>query len=177
MVNILASMLINKGVNVIGNLLSNGVDEVANKTTDFIKEKTGIDLAKNNPTPEEIEKLRQLEIEHAETLKEFTLEKLRLEQQRFETAHKTYRENHSMADKIAKAIINWNLPIIFLLVFMNLYILDTFKDNASLLAVASNIIGIAIGKLFSERQSVINFFYGSSIGSKDKDVQIASMKQ
>jgi len=38
-----------------------------------------------------------------------------------------------------------------------------------LVAIVSNFIGITIGQLFNERQAVVNFFFGSSKGSKDKD--------
>jgi hypothetical protein len=41
--------------------------------------------------------------------------------------------------------------------------------KGEVIAIVSNFIGIAIGNLFSERQSVVNFFFGSSVGSKLKD--------
>jgi hypothetical protein len=43
------------------------------------------------------------------------------------------------------------------------------KDEGEVIAIVSNFIGIAMGHLFNERQSVINFFFGSSRGSKLKD--------
>ena len=61
----------------------------------------------------------------------------------------------------------------FFIVFLLVYFL---QDNASLIAIASNIIGVAIGNLFNERQAIINFFFGSSIGSKEKDNEITKIK-
>lgn len=91
------------------------------------------------------------------------IEKLR------QQAHETYRENSSMADQIAKQIITRNLLIIGLLVAMNIALVYYMQDHANLIAIASNIIGVAIGNLFNERQAIVNFFFGSSIGSKQKD--------
>ena len=118
----LAPMLISKGVGIIGNLLSNGVDEVANKTTDLIKEKTGIDLKKSTPTDEQIQQLKNFEIQESEKLREFQLEKLKIEQEKYKTAHDTYNKKSSMADEIAQSVIRWNLPIIAILVIANIYI-------------------------------------------------------
>lgn len=126
--------------------------------------------------PEAVLKLKQIQLDHKQKLEELKLEEIRILQKRYESAHQTYNKNSNMADKIAVQVIRWNLPVIFLLVAGNLYIVDQFKEDPTLIAIASNIIGIAIGKLFSERQAVINFFFGSSIGSKDKDIQISNLK-
>lgn len=84
-------------------------------------------------------------------------------------AHETYRVDHTMADKIAMQIVQRNLPIIGVLVLVNIALVYWMKDNANLIAIASNIIGVAIGNLFNERQAIVNFFFGSSVGSKQKD--------
>ena len=38
-----------------------------------------------------------------------------------------------------------------------------------IVAIVSNIFGLLINSLISERQSVVGFFFGSSLGSKLKD--------
>lgn len=133
-------------------------------------------LSELRTNPEAVLKLKQMQVDHKIKLEELRLKEIEIKQQRYAKAHDTYKINHTIADRIAKQVINWNLPVIFLLVVGNIYIVDQFKENASLIAIASNIIGIAIGKLFSERQAVINFFFGSSIGSKDKDIHIQNLK-
>ena len=159
----LATLLATAGMSIFNNIISDNGEDLVKKG---IEKVTGIKLdGKKTLTIEEIQLIRSHESDI-----------LNLDFSRFKEAHETYRVNHTMADKIAEDVIKWNLPIIFLLVISNLFIIDLFKENAPLMAVASNIIGIAIGKLFTERQSVINFFFGSSIGSKDKDVHIQSMK-
>lgn len=75
---------------------------------------------------------------------------------------------HKMADQIAGKVINQNLPIIFSLIIINVLSVWLLKGQGEIIAIVSNFIGIAIGHLFNERQSIINFFFGSSRGSKDK---------
>lgn len=126
--------------------------------------------------PEAVLKLKQIEVDHKEKIEEYKLKEKELLFKKFETSHESYQQKNTMADKIADQVIKYNLPVIALLVIVNVLVVHYFKDDASLIAIVSNIIGLAIGKLFSERQAVINFFFGSSIGSKEKDIQIASFK-
>ncbi|REL32523.1 hypothetical protein [Thalassotalea euphylliae] len=84
-------------------------------------------------------------------------------------ARDMYKAHHSQADQIAKGIMRWNLPVVLLLVIANCLVVFYFKDNAALLAIVCNAIGMAMQKLFDERQAVTAFFFGSSLGSKQKD--------
>jgi len=166
----IATLLATAGIEIFKDLISNNGEDLVKKG---IEKVTGLKLdGKKALTIEEVQLINDSKIE----ILKLDFEMLKLEQEKFKTSHETYRQSHTMADKIASSVIKWNLPIIFLLVISNLFIIDLFKDNAPLMAIASNIIGIAIGKLFTERQAVINFFFGSSIGSKDKDVHIQQMK-
>lgn len=133
-------------------------------------------LTEINTNPDALLKIKELELTHKEKLEELRIKELQIEQDKYATAHTTYKTDNTMADKIARQVISWNLPVIFLLVAGNVWIVDRFKDDATLIAIVSNVIGIAIGKLFSERQAVINFFFGSSIGSKEKDRHIQNSK-
>jgi hypothetical protein len=76
---------------------------------------------------------------------------------------------HKMADSIAEKVIKINLPVIFCLIVANVAAVWLLQGKGEIIAIVSNFIGIAIGHLFNERQSVINFFFGSSQGSKNKD--------
>lgn len=166
----LGTLLATAGINIFKDLIMDNGEDLVKQG---IEKVTGIKLdGKKSLTIEEVEMINK----HKTDILKLDYEKLRLEQERFKTSHETYRQSHTMADSIASSVIKWNLPTIFILVLVNIYIVDVFKDNAPLMAIASNIIGIAIGKLFTERQAVINFFFGSSIGSKDKDVQIQSLR-
>lgn len=122
---------------------------------------------KNNP--DALLKIKELEQKEEASIRQHIFNMAKLEQAKFDKAHTTYQStDHKMADNIAKQIIDRNLPIIAVLVIINILVVYYLQDKASLIAIASNIIGVSIANLFNERQAIVNFFFGSSIGSKDK---------
>lgn len=168
----IVSMLAEKGLN----LLSNAVDKGSDKAIELISEKTGIDLtSKQELSTEDMRVLKQFEKEHELELLRLRFESTKEDNRSRETfyseAHKTYREKNQQADEISSHIIKYNLPIIAILVIVNVLIVYYMQDNATLIAIVSNIIGVAIANLFSERNTIVNFFFGSSIGSKEKDMK------
>lgn len=80
-----------------------------------------------------------------------------------------YSTNPAMADYIAKRIVNFNHWLVLLLVAVNCAIF-VFAENQALVVALSNLISLSIGYLWQERQQVVGFFYGSSLGSKMKEV-------
>ncbi len=83
-------------------------------------------------------------------------------------ARQMYREtDHKMADIIADRIIKYNLPMVAALVVCNLAAL-VYIDDAVIGVAIGNVIGGSITYLWQERRTVIEFFFGSSQGSKDK---------
>ncbi len=101
-----------------------------------------------------------------EYLKEYEAE-LDYHLENTESARGIYVTSKDITDSLANKIMNWNLPLVMLLVIINILCVK-WLDSA-LLAVISNIIGMAMQKLFEERSAVTNFFFGSSKGSKQKD--------
>jgi len=172
----IGAALVSMGLGFVKDLImDNGEDLVK----EGIKKVTGIDLSKKKPkdlTPEEVNKINtyKLEIQNLDFKKlqlefESVKEENRHDEANRSKAHETYQVNHGMADSVAKQIIDRNLPIIGLLVIVNVSLVYFMSDKPSLIAIASNIIGVAIANLFNERQAIVNFFFGSSIGSKIKD--------
>lgn len=169
----LLGVLANAGLSFVTELVR---DKGEILVSEGVKKLTGIDLSKKQElTPDEIAKINSYKLE----LQKLDFEKLKLELYKkkennrhdetiYTTAHETYRINNDMSDRIAEQIIKFNLPVIFLLVIVNIIIVHNFKDNPTLIAIVSNIIGVAMGHLFNERQAIVNFFFGSSIGSKQK---------
>lgn len=76
--------------------------------------------------------------------------------------------DHKMADEIAQRVMKWNLWVVLIALVIEVLFVY-FVDDKVLVAVISGAIGLITGALLSERQQVINFFFGSSRGSKDKD--------
>lgn len=165
-------MLISAGINLIGDLIKGG----SKKAKELIEEKTGIDLdTKESLSKEEIAKLKEFEAAHELELLRLKYQEAKEDNRSRETfykeAHKTYREKNQQADEISSHIIRYNLPIIAILVIVNVLIVYYMQENATLIAIVSNIIGVAIANLFSERNTIVNFFFGSSIGSKEKELR------
>ena len=173
----LGTLLAGMGIDFIKDLImDNGEDLVK----EGIKKVTGIDLNSKSPkdlTPQEIEKINSSKVE----LLKLDFDKLREEYRHDEAkhleSHETYRIQHAMADTIANQIISRNLPIIAILVLVNISVVYFMEDKPSLIAIASNIIGVAIANLFNERQAIVNFFFGSSLGSKEKSKHIENIKK
>lgn len=172
----IGATLVGMGISFVKDLImDNGEDLVK----EGIKKVTGIDLDKKKAkdlTPQEVAaikdaefKIKELDFKELELELESKREENRHEEAKYNKAHETYQNKSDMADGIATQIINRNLPIIAILVITNVALVYFMQENAALIAIASNIIGVAIGNLFNERQAIVNFFFGSSIGSKEKD--------
>ena len=73
----------------------------------------------------------------------------------------------SMADTIAKKVIDWNLWLILALVVGQICVILFVPGQVA--AIATGAIGTITGALIQERNTLINFFFGSSHGSKEKD--------
>ena len=119
-----------------------------------------------NTNPDAVVKLKELEYNakalENEHLRKQIEEANRHEEQKRGMAHETYRIKNDKQDRIAEQIIRFNLPVIFLLVCINIALVYFLRDKeySTLIAIASNIIGVVIGNLMNERQAIINFFFG-----------------
>ena len=86
-----------------------------------------------------------------------------------ESAREMYAEKSDTADFIAHKVIKENLISIALLVIIQ--VLAIIFVEGPVAAVITGVIGTIVGALINERNTVINFFFGSSKGSKDKDAK------
>jgi hypothetical protein len=169
MLPIIGTLLAEKGLSLLGDLINKGGDKVL----EVVAEKTGIDL-KSAPslTPEQALQLKQFEAgEDFKRLQlEFDEKKLYSESEKTNiqtilNAQDMYKVKNEQADKIANSIFAWNLPFIGILITVNILAVQYITDGA-MLAVVTNITGMALKTAFDERQTVLNFFFGSSMGSR-----------
>lgn len=84
-----------------------------------------------------------------------------------QSARTMYDGKNAMADTIAKRVIDHNHLMVCFLIVCNGLVLAFVADKVVAVALG-NLIGASIGALWQERQQVINFFFGSSLGSKLK---------
>lgn len=86
-----------------------------------------------------------------------------------QNAREMYKVQHDTADDIANRVITQNHLAVMLLIIANGLVLVYVKDQV-LAVAAGNLIGGSIAALWQERQKILNFYFGSSLGSKIKDV-------
>lgn len=82
-------------------------------------------------------------------------------------ARDMYEVKSDTADQIAKKIMNHNMLIVCVLVIFEIGVIAFVEGQVA--AVITGIIGTITGALINERTTVVNFFYGSSQSSKDKE--------
>lgn len=92
-----------------------------------------------------------------------------------QSARQMYSDKSHMADKVAAQVIAQNHWVVALLITANAAVLYFVDDKAVALALG-NLIGISINALWSERQQVVGFFFGSSLGSKLKNNELFKPK-
>lgn len=86
-----------------------------------------------------------------------------------QNAREMYKNQNEQADKIADRITKFNVMYIIGLVIANCLLVYFLEDNGAIIAAASNIIGLVIRDLLAQIQAVTGFYFGSSMGSKQKD--------
>ena len=114
-------------------------------------------------------------------LLEWEQELVRLQLADVDSARALYqRANESaeprQADRIARQIMSWNLPAIVGLVGANCAAVY-YISNATVAVALGNVIGASITYLWNERSQVVGFFFGSSLGSKDKQALLSGRQQ
>lgn len=181
----LGSTLASKGVELLGDLISNGTDQLADKAVELVKDKTGIDLtAKKEPTltAEELKALKEFEMNY-----KMELEKLALENKKEDNRHEEKYEElkvsdkqnargashlHEMQTETAKKVYDQTkvlIPVLLIADVLLSFLADYLSLDTAIVVGVSNLIGIAINNAFRERQTIMEFLFGSSIGSKEKD--------
>ena len=140
------SDILESAVNIAGGVLTGNITTVLGAVKTLIKDDPKI-------TPEqEAEANKLIELDYADIA----------------NARDMYKSTgHVMADKIADRVIVWNLWVVFLAIAVEILAVVYMEDKV-LIAIISGAIGSFTTALLQERQQVINFFFGSSQGSKDK---------
>ncbi len=85
-------------------------------------------------------------------------------------ARAMHNQHPEQADKIADRIMKYNLPYILFLLVANCLAMFFLREYSAILAIVSNLIGMTLKSLFDERNCVTGFYFGSSMGSKNKDM-------
>lgn len=110
-----------------------------------------------------------LEFKTAVMADKHVTEQLALEDKK--SAREAYKVQHEQADKIAERIMKWNLPALMMMAVIQagvIWVAKMYDLDVAVVAIVSNLLGLVVKSLLDERLSVVNFFFGSSLGSKMK---------
>lgn len=166
----IVAALVNAGLGILGTA-------VASKGKEFIQDKLNVDITKMLGSEEGKIQLAQLEMQHEQALQEFAiqrkeqeLEEVKIEQANTSDARDMQKVALSQSDTFSKRFLyyfSWfwsaaSLLYIFLITFL------TIPDNS--VRFADTILGFLLGTIIA---TILNFFYGSSKSSKDKDESLS----
>lgn len=179
----IVSMLAEKGLG----LLSKAFDAGSDKVVQLVEEKTGIKIdettAKKGLSNEDVTKLKEFQLTYELELARIALSKLQEDNRHTETLVATtvndvanargsdhlYELQREVGQKvfIQTSIL---IPLLICLdVLLVIYAKDLFLSEAMISGV-SMLIGVALNNAYRERQSMIEFLFGSSLSSRMKDI-------
>lgn len=177
----IVAMLAEKGLG----LISKAVDSGSDKAIEFIEEKTGLKLSEpdlKTISQEDVLKLKQVEQDYELELMRLALAD-KVENNRHEESiisgtlgdKQNARDNnhlYELQSDIGKRIFMQTSILIPLLIMINVLLISyasELKLGEAMISMVSTLIGIALNNAYRERQSMLEFLYGSSVGSRLKD--------
>lgn len=140
---------------------------------DILKEKIQKKIGED---PSKDPMLRNLIDEMEINRREWVTEMYNIEVEDRKSARNMYQQKSSMADRVSASIIRYNLPVIASLLLIEIGCIFYLKEHPEILALISAAVGGVVQALISERLTVIQFFFGSSMGSKMKQEHIEGGK-
>ena len=167
---------------VVGALLGQGLNLVANavmaKGKDWVENKLGVEL-KPDMTGEDYAKLQIAQMQHEEELLKLKLEDNKLDLQELEMRLKDTDSARSREVEIATSekapLINKIVtPVLALGVTAITFVLFGFLmfDSSPVEPSRKDVLVYVLGALTAISTQVISYYFGSSVGSKDKSAQL-----
>jgi hypothetical protein len=164
--------LISKGLSLVGNA-------VLTKGTEWVEEKTGLDLNKSELTPQDTITLRQFEMEHEEELMKMKLEEDKLakaidEMYLVDTQSARTMQSDALKqdDKLAKNFIYYYAMFWSAAAVIYIGAITFAPIPQASIRFADTILGFLLGTIVAQ---IISFFYGSSKSSKDKTGMVSEL--
>lgn len=184
----IAPELAKRGLDLLSGVFRGAVDQGADKVSELIREKTGIDItaaAENKLTEDQWIKLKEFELEHQEQLlayrqsidaHELEMERLRVEDTK--SARETQAKRDDSQDIFVRRFTYYYAILITLLtfVFIFLAIFGPALFKTALPDQSWRVIDTVLGFLLGVGLSaIIQFYYGSSQGSRNKQEQLREL--
>ena len=169
----IVSMLADKGLD----LVSSAIDGGADKAKEFIEEKTGIKMDGRELSEEQVAKLRELEISSKVELEKLALESKKEDNRASEAVVAEVNKNTADAramqvaalaqeDKFSKRFVYVLAGFWSVVSVVYLFMITFVTIPAANVRFADTVLGFLLGTVIA---TVINYFYGSSKSSADKN--------
>lgn len=139
----------------------------ASKVVNIAKDITGV--SSDNAAVEALKANPEFAFKFQKALMEDKWVQERIDLKNVQSAREMHKINHKQADALGRSIIWVNLPIALILFIGNIFALYFLKEYPEILVTIGNLTGFLLNSLLKERQDVINFYFGSSLGSKLKE--------
>lgn len=182
----IAPALAKQGLDLLSGVFRGAMNKGTKEIADLIEDKTGIDIndaAENKLTDEQWGKLKDFEFQYQSKL---------IEERQSADANELERERLAVADRgnardmqkaalqsddiVAKRFIYFYATGLTLLTFGYIFYASFFfrydEANAAALRVIDTVLGFLLGVTLS---AIIQYFFGSSAGSKSKEEKIKSL--
>lgn len=167
----IVTALLGKGLNLVANA-------VAAKGKDWVENKLGVEL-KPDMTSEDYAKLQIAQMEHEEELLKLKLEDNKLDLQELDlrlkdTDSARKRETEIATSEKAPLLNKIVTPVLALGVTALTFILFGFLmfDSSPVEPSRKDVLVYVLGALTAISTQVISYYFGSSIGSKEKSAQL-----
>ena len=172
MIPIVAGLLTTLAENGLG-LLSSAIQA---KGKQVVEEKLGVKIS-DNPSPEEVVKLRQLQYDHEERLLELGIQKAEQDLKGFKIEVED-RDSARTRDVefIKKGMVNTRANLMFFLavVMVGILVWIVWKDQ-NINEYVKGIFTLVLGRFLGYLDNIYSFEFGTTRGSKEKDETIKQL--
>jgi hypothetical protein len=181
----IAPQLAKQGLDLLSGVFRGALNKGTEEVATLIHEKTGIDIndaADNKLTDAQWTQLKQFEFDYQAKLLEFRQKSdaNQLEYARIDAADRASARDMQKAaiasdDTFVKRFIYYYATALTILTFVFIFYASFFHDyskNEGASRVIDTVLGFLLGVSLS---AIIQFFFGSSQGSRNKDARIAQL--
>lgn len=181
-----APKLAQHGLDLLSEIFSGATETGIEKVKDLIEDKTGIelkDIAGDAMTQDDWDRLQTFEKENRAKLTYYMhmddneVKREQTHQRDRASARQLQQAAIASSDRLAQRFIYFYASAITLLTFAFIFYASFFHDfeaNPGSERIIDTIVGFLLGIALS---AIVQFFFGSSVGSRSKDYQISTLSE
>lgn len=172
MIPIVASLLGTLAQNGLG-LLSSAIQA---KGKEVVEQTLGVNIS-DNPSPEEVSKLRQLQFDHEERLLELGIEKARQDLEAFKEEVKDRDSARSRdAEMVRHGVHNFRADIMVAVAAVAVaWMVYLVWSTPTLNEYVKGIVTLVLGRFLGYLDNIYSFEFGTTRGSQNKDETIKKL--